>query len=134
MSKSQTEVKLPLLLPLYKSPGSRKPVLNANRLIFIGVICVYYSFQHPVAFAVDKRFVINKPFWVRRRMDRAMHTNAIWADVQALLKTTPVIEMPDNFLAELYDVMVDMNSPFIPSAPPKAPTKKVAKFKRRVVL
>jgi hypothetical protein len=78
-----TLLKLPSLIPIVRSN-----IGFLYKLLFNNDFSIYFSYQHPIAFAAAKHLKCNKPYWERRRLLRNKHKEMILADYKFKTVTT----------------------------------------------
>lgn len=131
MVKQKQAAAFPLLLPL--TDNKNKPVVNAHRLVFVGTLIIYYSYQHPIAFTCKDKLYVRSDFWERRRGRRLVHIKYILQDVGNVPGTKETI-ISDSFFEHLQRELAATGATFLGGQRIETMETKTTQEKRRVRL
>jgi hypothetical protein len=110
---------------------------DAYRLVFVDVMTVYYSYQHPIAFLCGTQLILRLGYWERARGKRRQHIQSIMDDA-GIGDGRVLYDSSDNFIPDLVATLdrVSGKTPPPPTvdAQDVQDTKPIRKEKRRVII
>ena len=101
-------------------------------MIFPSELIIYYSYQHPIAFADKDKLYVRPAYWSRRRGARRYHRRVIVEDCASEGEGTELVD-DDNFLAVLKAALESYGISFAGTNSRRAANRNEA-AKRRIVL